>query len=234
MSEKLTLQPVGWLHTPYSEKFGTPRQPGLVPCTGELVFADDIDPLLATRELDRFSHIWLIFWLDQAPTRRDQPLVRPPRLGGNQKVGVFASRSPFRPNPLGLTLVRHKGLKYNKRSERPVLVVESPDLVDGTPVLDIKPYLVYAEAIPDAHCGFAPSAPEARLCVQFTAKSQAALDKLRRAQPESEAVIREVIAQDPRPGYKQQTDGDYGVRLFGWNVRFRVKGQWATVIEITP
>ncbi|RMF16031.1 MAG: tRNA (N6-threonylcarbamoyladenosine(37)-N6)-methyltransferase TrmO [Gammaproteobacteria bacterium] len=230
----MSLQPVGWLHTPYSEKFGTPRQPGLVPCTGYLVFADDIDPTLATRELNRFSHIWLIFWFHQAPSRRDQALVRPPRLGGNQKVGVFASRSPFRPNPLGLTLVKHRGLAPTDRSQRPALVVESPDLVDGTPILDIKPYLSYAEAIPDALTGFAPSAPKARLDVQFTPQSEHAIKSLARTHPDAHPVIREVIAQDPRPAYRQQDEGEYGVRLFGWNVRFSVRGHTATVTTITP
>ncbi len=232
MHETLELRPVGWVQTLFDEKFGTPRQPGLVRHTSHIAFAEDIDPQLATRELDSFSHIWLIFWFHQARGRRDQPLVRPPRLGGNRKVGVFASRSPFRPNPLGLSLVRHRGL--TQQDGRTVLQIEGADLVNGTPVLDIKPYLPYTEAIPDALGGFAPEAPRPRLTVTWSPAALDALPSLERLHSGAGTIIEETLSLDPRPAYRHQEDSTHGVRMFGWNVVYCVTGEQVTVQALEP
>ncbi|MBY6208405.1 MULTISPECIES: tRNA (N6-threonylcarbamoyladenosine(37)-N6)-methyltransferase TrmO [Halomonas] len=214
-----TLTPIGTIHSDFPDKFGVPRQPGLVKdarawLTLEGEFADP----LAVRGLDEFSHLWLTFIFHLSP-QRWKPMVRPPRLGGNARMGVFASRSTHRPNRLGLSLVELLDIDTTAGVS---LLLAGADLVDGTPVVDIKPYLPWTESRPDARAGFAPTAP-IQHAVSFSSEAQAALDdhphgaSLRR-------LIVQVLSQDPRPAYRGDDDQrQYGVSLRDVNVRFHVE-----------
>ncbi len=215
---KITLSPIGVIESDFPDKFGVPRQPGLAPTArATLRLLPPYDDPLAVRGLEAFSHLWLTFLFHQSPERWT-PLVRPPRLGGNRKVGVFASRSTHRPNRLGLSLVELLAVDLGDGVR---LTLAGADLVSGTPVLDIKPYLPWAEARPEARGGFAPEAPP-RLPVDFTAAAEAAL-AVREDAASLRALIIEVLAQDPRPAYRRGGEArTYGVRLRDVDVRFRV------------
>jgi len=207
---------IAHVRTCYGEKFGVPRQPGLVSeAWGELVFEPGYDNADSIHELDKFSHLWLVFVFHQAMTKGWSPKVRPPRLGGNEKVGVFASRSPFRPNPVGLSCVRLERIDLD-RSGSPILHLRGVDLVDGTPILDIKPYVPYSDSIPDAMGGFAQDAPpHSEVCWQNGVE-----DKLDLA---TKALIESTLALDPRPAYQQrESEREYGCLINGWNVKWRV------------
>ena len=230
-SEHFSLTPIGHVVSDYPDKFGIPRQPGLAPAANaQLVLAKPYNDPLAVRGLEAFSHLWLTFIFHHSPERWS-PLVRPPRLGGNRKVGVFASRSTHRPNRLGLSLVT---LTSIDTQHGVVLQLQGCDLVSGTPVVDIKPYLPWAESHPDAHAGFAPQAP-ARVDVIF---HPAALDIVATRQDGATlyALIEQVLGQDPRPAYKhKETDADrlYGVRLRDVDVKFRARQKnEATTLEV--
>ena len=233
MSDSLTLQPVAVIHTPYKEKFSVPRQPNLVQDgTGIVELLPPYNQAEAVRGLEQFSHLWLIFQFDQIPQGKWHPTVRPPRLGGNQRVGVFASRSTHRPNPIGLSKVelRHVECKNSKV----LLHLGAVDLVDGTPILDIKPYLAYADSEPNAISGFAQSEPKPLLCVEFTAEAESAGKKHSKNRPHLQRFIIEVIQQDPRPAYQQgkTTDRLYGILLYDLNVKWRIKAGRVDVAEI--
>lgn len=213
------MQPIGYIESDFPDKFGIPRQPGLASAAhAELILASPYDEPLAVRGLEAFSHLWLTFVFHHSPERWT-PLVRPPRLGGNAKVGVFASRSTHRPNRLGLSLVELLEVD-TRRGVR--LVLGGCDLVSGTPVLDIKPYLPWVEARPEARAGYAPEAPP-QLEVHFSAEAEAALDE-RDDGDSLRELIRQVLAQDPRPAYRQGIEERiYGVRLRDVDVRFQVE-----------
>ncbi|MFO8044985.1 MAG: tRNA (N6-threonylcarbamoyladenosine(37)-N6)-methyltransferase TrmO [Halomonas sp.] len=219
----ITLSPIGVIASDYPDKFGIPRQPGLAPAArASLILVPPFDDPLAVRGLEDFSHLWLTFLFHLSPEQvgaKDwTPLVRPPRLGGNAKVGVFASRSTHRPNRLGLSLVELVEID-TRRGVR--LMLGGADLVSGTPVIDIKPYLPWAEARPDARAGFAPEAP-LKLPVAFSDAAMTALAK----RPDGDSLhelIQQVLAQDPRPAYRQGAEARlYGVRLRDVDVRFQV------------
>ncbi len=214
---EITLSPIGVIESDFPDKFGVPRQPGLAPSArATLRLLPPYDDPLAVRGLETFSHLWLTFLFHQSPERWT-PLVRPPRLGGNRKVGVFASRSTHRPNRLGLSLVELLAVDLGDGVR---LTLASADLVGGTPVLDIKPYLPWAEARPEARGGFAPEAPP-RLPVGFTAAAETAL-AAREDAASLRTLIIEVLAQDPRPAYRRGGEArPYGVRLRDVDVRFR-------------
>ncbi|MCI0509429.1 tRNA-Thr(GGU) m(6)t(6)A37 methyltransferase TsaA [Chromohalobacter marismortui] len=214
-----TLTPIGRIASDYPDKFGIPRQPGLASAArATLTLTPPFDDPLSVRGLDTFSHLWLTFVFHHSPARWT-PLVRPPRLGGNAKQGVFATRSTHRPNRLGLSLVELVEVDTRRGV---TLHLRSHDLVDGTPVLDIKPYLAWAESRPEARSGFAP-APPASLPVTFSAAAEATL--LTREDGDSlRDLIRQVLAQDPRPAYHKNAPGTserrYGVHLRDVDVRF--------------
>jgi len=225
----MTLDPIATLATCFGEKFGTPRQPGLCPSAwGKLVFHEPYRSAEALRGLDGFSHLWLIFGFHETRDQGWSPTVRPPRLGGNRRVGVFASRSPFRPNGLGLSLARLEGIDA-AAAEGPVLLLGGVDLIDGTPVYDIKPYLPYAEALPDAVAGFATAAIP-RLGIDI---ADDALDDFERLPERSRAVIREALALDPRPAVRaEDSDRIFGSMLCGCNVRFTIGGGVCRIVAI--
>lgn len=224
----LTLTPVAHMVSDFPEKFGIPRQSGLVDALEALVvFEPAFRDENALRGLEGFSHLWLIWEFSQARRQGWSPTVRPPRMGGNQRLGVFATRSPFRPNPLGLSCVRLLGLE-----KRPglgtVLRVAGADLMDGTPIYDIKPYLPLADCQPQARGGFAEETPWHPLRVELPEASAALLP------PAKLAALRAVLAQDPRPAYQEDAQRIYGFSFAGVAVRFQVDGDVLTVLSLTP
>ena len=216
----MTLHPIATVRSCFGGKFGVPRQPGLCPSAwGRLVFHEDYRSPEAVRGLEGFSHLWLIFGFHETADQGWKPTVRPPRLGGNRRIGVFASRSTFRPNGLGLSLVRLEGIDVTSQ-ESPVLLLGGLDLLDGTPIYDVKPYLPYAEALPDAAAGYAGEVIE-RLRVEVDSGAAADFAKL----PErARAVLMETLSLDPRPA-TQMADPQrtFGASLGGCNVRFAIR-----------
>ena len=234
MPTTLSLQPIGILHSPYKEKFAVPRPPGLVPSArARLELLPPCNDPQTLRDIEQFSHLWLIFQFHECADQGRHPTVRPPRLGGNERVGVFASRSPFRPNGLGLSVVQLLGVQ--QQGSRLWLELSGVDLVDGTPILDIKPYVPYADSHPEARGGFAPDAPTP-MAVEFSPEAEQAIQRAQHHYPELRAFIAEVLAQDPRPAYKKGKPDDkvYGVRLFDVNVQFQIKEPQCQVLTIEP
>ena len=217
----MEMKPIAHIECDLKTKFGVPRQSGLVDeLTGTVVFEPEYRNREALRGIEGFSHLWLI-WEFSGAVRKDwAPTVRPPRLGGNARLGVFATRSPFRPNPLGLSVVR-----LLRVTEDGALEVAGADLMDGTPIYDIKPYLPYADCRPEAAGGFASDAPETLRV--------ACPDALLALLPEEKrAAVLGVLAQDPRPRYQDDPDRIYGLDFAGYDVRFRVREGVVTVVEI--
>jgi len=222
----LTVTPVARIHTDLPTKFGVPRQPGLVPeLTGRIVFEAAYRHPDAVRGLEAFSHIWLVFIFSGAMREGWSATVRPPRLGGNTHVGVFASRSPFRPNPIGLSCVKLDRI-YAETPQGPVLHVSGIDLMDGTPIIDIKPYLPYTDSYPDAASGFVTDASQRTLEVVIPEEWQQLVP------PGKLPALRGILAQDPRPSYQDDPDRVYGFEFAGTDVRFRVEAGTLTVCEI--
>lgn len=220
------MEPIAHIETDFPSKFGLPRQSGLCEeLTGRIVFEPKYRRREAFRGLSDFSHIWVIWKFSE--TERDEwsPTVRPPRLGGNTRMGVFATRSPFRPNPIGLSCVRLVGIDYECENA-PVLLVTGIDMMDGTPVFDIKPYIPTADCKPQASDGFTAQTKDYRIAVDFP---QELLDKL--PEDKREAAV-EMLALDPRPSYIEDDDRLYGVAFAGFNIRFTVKNGTLTVTEI--
>ena len=229
-----TFQPIGTIHSPWKEKFAVPRQPGLIQDGGgELRLQAPYNQPEAVRGLEAFSHLWLLFVFHQTMEGGWRPTVRPPRLGGNARMGVFATRSTFRPNPIGMSLVELKGIRTGKGEV--VLELGSLDLVDGTPIVDIKPYLPFAESIPTARAGFAQEAPEASMPVTFSPQAVQQIAQHGAHYPNLERFIAEVLAQDPRPAYRkgEEPEREYAAWLLDFNVRWRVdaSGTLVTAIE---
>ncbi|MCI8573409.1 MAG: tRNA (N6-threonylcarbamoyladenosine(37)-N6)-methyltransferase TrmO [Oscillibacter sp.] len=220
------MRAIAHVRSDFSSKFGVPRQSGLVPALeADVVFAPEFRNPDALRGLEGFSHLWLIWVFDRAARAQWSPTVRPPRLGGNARVGVFATRSPFRPNPVGLSVVELAGIEETA-DRGPVLHIRGADLMDGTPVLDIKPYLPYADCIPEAAGGFAAVPAVETLEVDIPP------ELLERVPPERREALRGVLALDPRPRYQEDPDRVYGFGFAGLEVRFSVAGKRLTVREI--
>jgi len=223
----LQLKPIAVIHTDFPSKFGIPRQGGLVDALkAEITFEPEYRDPSALRGLEGFSHLWLIWLFSESVLSGWSPTVKPPRLGGNRRMGVFATRSPFRPNPLGLSCVKLEGIDLTG-PEGPVLRVAGADLMDGTPIYDIKPYIPYADCHPEAAGGFTDGISYERLEVDFP---EALLSIV---PPDKRQALIEVLAQDPRPGYRHGEDGRrYGVAFAGYDVRFTVDGNVLTVVEV--
>jgi len=225
---EVSFSPIGFLATPFRDRFGIPRQGQLAPhAHGQLRLLRPYDREEAVRGLDEFSHVWLSFVFHRSADQWS-PTVRPPRLGGNARVGVFASRSPFRPNPLGLSLVEL--LAIDTRAGV-LLTFGGVDLLDGTPVLDIKPYLPFAESQPAARAGFVAGPPRQR-AVKVSARAAAQLPLHERRWPDLADLLREVLAQDPRPAYADDPLRHYGFRLYDLEIKWRCTAAVAIVEDI--
>lgn len=225
------IEPIGIIHTPFKEKFAVPRQPGLTPsATSKLQLIGQANSPEAIRGIEQFSHIWLLFMFDQNIDAGWTPTVRPPRLGGNERVGVFSSRAPFRPNGIGMSAVELKNVYQEK--EQVWLELGSVDLVNDTPIIDIKPYLPYSDSIVHANGGFAQSEPDL-LPVVFSQHADQQL-RFHANQQQVRAVICEVLAQDPRPAYKKNKldEKEYAANLFDLNVKFKIMNKIVTVTAI--
>lgn len=226
-NETRAMQIIARVHTPFAEKFGVPRQSGLAPTPGRIVFEPPYRNPDALRGVEGFSHLWLVWVFDRADRESWSPTVRPPRLGGNQRMGVFATRSPFRPNPIGLSCVELTGVEW-ETPEGTVLHIRGADLVDGTPLLDIKPYLPYCDAKSDATGGFTDGLHSAALRVDCPA------GLLETLPPEEREGLLAVLANDPRPRYQDDPDRVYGMTYGGRNVTFRVAEGTVLVTGIDP
>ncbi len=214
------------IYNDYTEKFGVPRQPGRVEMVSKIVFEKEYRDPNAFRGITDFSHLWLIWKFSESVREGFSPTVRPPRLGGNARLGVFATRSPFRPNPIGLSAVALLELSFTKE-EGPVLYVAGADLMNGSPIYDSKPYLPYADAIEGARGGFTDALSEEPLSVVFEEGARGILPI------EREKVLIQILEQDPRPRYLKTPGRVYGLSFGGNNVRFSVAGRTLTVLEIT-
>ncbi|MDX3774828.1 tRNA (N6-threonylcarbamoyladenosine(37)-N6)-methyltransferase TrmO [Chromatiaceae bacterium AAb-1] len=226
------LNTIGYIKSPYKQKFAIPRQPGLIPeARGQLVLQSPYSDDTIIRGIDSFSHLWLIFIFHETADKGWSPMVRPPRLGGNTRKGVFATRATFRPNPLGLSVVKLEGTE--RKGEQLILHLSGIDLLDGTPVLDIKPYLPYADALPHAAGGFADAAPQTAMSVSFSEQA-VQFCHTQTEYPQLQQFIEKVLKQDPRPPYKKQrtTEQHYGMTLYNYNIKWTVHGEHNHVTEI--
>ena len=223
--ETHAVKVIARIRSDFPEKFGIPRQSGLVPeLRAKVVFEPEFCSADALRGIEGFSHLWLIWQFSAAVRDTWSPTVRPPRLGGNERVGVFATRSPFRPNAIGLSCVKLEGVRHED-GLGDVLIVSGADLMDGTPIYDVKPYLPYADAHPEALGGFAPS-PKETIAVDCPPELLAKLPEGRR-----EALLG-VLAQDPRPQSQHDSERVYGMSFGGWDVKFRVRGETLEVLSL--
>ncbi|MBP5505464.1 MAG: tRNA (N6-threonylcarbamoyladenosine(37)-N6)-methyltransferase TrmO [Bacteroidales bacterium] len=223
----MDITPIAHIRSPFPEKFGIPRQSGLAEdCTATVEFESEFRSAEAVRGLEDFSHIWLIWGFSEA--KWDGAFtVRPPRLGGNTRIGVFASRSPYRPNGIGMSAVRL--LKVDMTADHgPVLHVAGADLLDGTPIYDIKPYIPYADCIPEAADGYTGPTKGHRLKVEFAPGVTDGLD------PAAVEQIRQLLELDPRVSYDSDPQKVWGMCYGQWNIRFTVAGDTARVVEISP
>ena len=216
------MRPVAYIKSDFTSKFGIPRQSGLADLEAEIHFYPEYQNPEAVRGLEEYSHLWLIWEFSQAIRKEWSPTVRPPKLGGNTRVGVFATRSPFRPNPIGLSSVQLTGVTLNPQ-DGPVIHIQGADLLDGTPIYDIKPYIPYADCRPEASGGFTGSGGGPTLAVDFPAAL------LERVPADKRAALTGVLSRDPRPPYQHDPERVYGLDFAGVNIRFTVDGDTLTV-----
>lgn len=222
----MNIKPIAHIITDFEEKFGIPRQSGRVPSlTGKIVFEKEYRDEEALRGIEEFSHLWLIFDFSLAHKEKHSSTVRPPRLGGNKRVGVFASRSPFRPNSLGLSVVRLEK-KEKTDADGTVLIVSGIDILNNTPIYDIKPYLPYADSIPDAFGSYGEEMRDYSLEVDFPEKYLELIPK-----EKQEAVIR-CLAEDPRPSYQEDEERIYKMKFSGFDIHFKVNKNILTVVLV--
>ena len=219
----MQIEPIATIENRFTEKFGIPRQSGKVKNISKIIFAEKYRTNDAIRGIDGFSHIWLIFDFSLAHRDEHSLTVRPPRLGGNKRMGVFATRSPYRPNSLGLSAVKLLGVEETEKG--PVLLVEGADLLNGTPIYDIKPYVPYSDSIPSAAGGFTEENADYYLDVLFEVDTK-------NINSDIISEIKEILREDPRPQYKEDGDKVYKMRYAGFDISFSVKDKCARVIKI--
>lgn len=229
---EISFKVVARIKSDFPDKFGIPRQSGLLKnLRSTIVFEPEFRIADALRGLEGFSHLWLLWIFSENVRDTWKPTVRPPRLGGNTRLGVFATRSSFRPNPIAMSCVKIE--KINLTGEgAPSIEVSGADLMDGTPIVDIKPYLPYADSVPEAAGGFAEAVRFNKLDVSFAAEAQVALDE---QFPENKkAALVELLSEDPRPAYQRSADRVYGIRFADFEIKFQVQGDHLTVVAILP
>lgn len=226
--ENTTLRVIARIHSEFPTKFDIPRQSGLVESLrATIVFEPEFRSPEALRGLEGYSHLWLIWQFSESVGREWSPTIRPPRLGGNRRMGVFASRSPFRPNPIGLSSVKLEEINLHT-PDGPTLIVSGADLMDGTPIYDIKPYLAYVDSHPEATGGFALQSKEGVLSVELEEALASKLDARQRQ------ALCDLLAQDPRPAYQHDPDRVYHFEFAGMSVSFTVDGDRLTVTALEP
>ena len=224
--DNITIQPIAKMHSDFPTKFGIPRQSNLVDdLESVIVFEPEFRNPDALRGIEGFSHLWIIWQFSEAVRQEWSPTVRPPRLGGNTRMGVFATRSPFRPNHLGLSCVKLIDIEHTEK-DGTVLRVAGADLMDGTPIFDIKPYIPYSDSFPEAKGGFTDTAEDFLLDVAFPPQLLEILPECKR-----QAAIG-VLSHDPRPSYQRKPDRVYGLVFAGFDIRFTVKDKTLTVCEV--
>lgn len=221
----MQIEPIAHIHNDFREKFGIPRQSGLTDAWSQIVLEPKYRVPQAFRGLEEYSHIWLIWDFSKAHREQWSPTVRPPRLGGNVRKGVFATRSPFRPNSLGLSCVKLEKIDMDT-PQGPVLYVSGADMLDGTPIYDVKPYLPYVDSIPDAKGGFAEEKKSYHLQVEFPEQWRAEVTA------EEEQILGQLLSQDPRPSYQEEPERVYGMSYGGVDVKFTVSDGVLTVCGI--
>ena len=229
----MQLSPIAYIKSPYKQKFAIPRQPNLVKeANGEIIFGKKFSDPNCLRDIEQFSHLWLIFIFHETADKGWSPTVQPPRLGGKENVGVFATRSTYRPNPLGLSVVENLGWEQNGSSL--TLKVGGLDLLDGTPIMDIKPYIPYADAYPDAKAGFAELAPASDYEINFSANADRSLAEHSKVYPDLRAFITSVLEQDPRPAWRKKSvdEKNYGMALYDFNIKWRIQEKQIHVLSI--
>ena len=224
----MEMKRIARIHTDFASKFGVPRQSGLVPqLQGRIVFESEYRNADAVRGMEDFSHLWLVWEFSEAVRKGWSPTVRPPRLGGNRRMGVFATRSPFRPNPIALSCVKLERIE-REGPEAPVIWVSGVDMMDETPIYDIKPYLPYADSVPDAQAGFTGHTQARMVSVVLPSEVAAAsglpADKL--------LALTKVLEQDPRPRYQQDPERVYGMAFGGLEVKFKVCEKTLAVVSV--
>lgn len=223
---KFTVEPIAHIKSDFSSKFGIPRQSGLVDeLEAKIIFEPQYRIPEAFRGLEGYSHIWLLWQFSECAGKEWNPTVRPPRLGGNKRMGVFASRSPFRPNSIGLSCVKLVSIDETEENGI-VLTVSSADLLDGTPIIDIKPYLPYVDSHPEASGGFALQEKEGSLEINFPSELLTIIPQ------DKQEALTAVLKQDPRPQYQNDPERIYGLEFAGYDVRFKINSNLLTVIEI--
>ena len=228
----MNIEPIGIIKSCFRQKFGIPRQPGLVPlATATLRLLDNYNTPEMVRGLEAFSHIWLIFEFHATRDKGWKAMVRPPRLGGNDKIGVLATRSMFRPNSLGLSVCKLESVNTDSRAV--TLLLSGVDLLDNTPVFDIKPYLPYADSIETAHGAYADKKPTLQHVVTFTDEALAQC-KLVQSESDLVALISQILAQDPRPAFQQgkDTQRGYAMQLFDLDIKWHYKNDTVEVVEV--
>ncbi|MBR4560008.1 MAG: tRNA (N6-threonylcarbamoyladenosine(37)-N6)-methyltransferase TrmO [Fibrobacter sp.] len=230
--DEITFKVVARIRSDFHDKFGIPRQSGLLKnLRSTIVFEPEYRNVDALRGLEGFSHLWLLWIFSENVRDSWKPTVRPPRLGGNTRLGVFATRSSFRPNPLAMSCVKIERIDLDGEGA-PTITVSGADLMDGTPIVDIKPYLPYTDSVPDALGGFAEAVRFNKLVVDFSDEAQVALDA--HFPEEKKAALVELLSEDPRPAYQRSADRIYGIRFAGFEIKFQVQGDHLTVVAILP
>ena len=243
LSEKVIMTEVkmpiiGYMKSPYREKFGIPRQPNLVQVESYIEMIEPYNDLLAFEGIEEFSHLWLIWQFHENKNQQDspqfRPQVRPPRLGGNKKIGVFATRSMYRPSPMGLSVVQLKDVKKVGKSVR--VYVTGSDLLDGTPILDIKPYIQYSDAVVDAQSGYAQEQPIRKQVIwsEQAFSQQQSFIQMKQLKQQTIDELEQVLSLDPRPAYQQDETRVYGMLFADLNVKFTVNAEYVQIIEIAP
>ena len=232
---ELTIPVIGIMKSPYKEKFGIPRQPNLVEVESYIEMQGPYNDLLAFEGIEEFSHLWLLWQFHDNKNQENskfRPQVRPPRLGGNQKIGVFATRSMYRPSPIGLSVVKLKEVKKVGKTVR--VYVTGSDLLDGTPIVDIKPYIHYSDTVTEAQSGYAQEEP-VRKYVVWSEQAELEREQLVQTKGLSEQVIRElaeVLSLDPRPAYQEDPERIYGMHFADFNIKFIVNETSVLIVEI--
>ena len=242
MNDQISMPIIGYMCSPFVEKFGIPRQSNLVNTTSYIKLIAPYDDINAFQGIEQFSHLWLLWQFHANDVKKSdnvvnkagifQPMIRPPRLGGNQKIGVFASRSMYRPSQIGLSVVQLLEIKKVKNELR--LYIQGADILDGTPIVDIKPYLAYADAIPDALSGYAPDAPQI-LQVVWSEEASIQKQKLLNDKVCTELILIELeqlLAQNPKPAYHDDTQRVYGLSFSNLNVKFQISEQSVKIVDM--